>query len=155
MVGSVGVLMDGFGFVDTMKTLGVERRLLTAGSNKGFMDPFSPQKENETQHMKVLLKQVHAQFIKAVKEGRGDRLKGDEDVLFSGLVWSGEEGLKLGIIDGFGSTASIARDVVKQEKMIDYTATTDLVERLADKLGASVGKYVFEALGLGASIKLK
>lgn len=136
LIGSIGVIMEGFGFVDAMAKLGVERRLLTAGAHKALLDPFSPQKENEKQFMQTLIDQVHQQFINAVKAGRGERLKETPD-LFSGLVWTGETGVQLGIADGFGSDEYVAKNVIGAEKRVDYTQRTHLLDKLAGKLGSS------------------
>lgn len=136
LVGSIGVIMDGFGFVDTMKILGVERRLVTAGAHKALMDPFSPANSDEKKYMEQLLAQVHQQFISAVKEGRGDRLKINEDT-FSGLVWTGEEGVKIGLVDGFGNDDSVATDIIGAQKRVNFTIQERLIDRLAGKMGAS------------------
>jgi protease-4 len=136
LIGSIGVLMDGFGFVDTMKTLGVERRLLTAGAHKAMLDPFSPPKFDETQYMQGLINQVHQQFIAAVKQGRGDRLKETPD-MFSGLIWTGEEGVKIGIADEFGDDRSIAKDKIGAERLVDFTETEKFFDKLASKMVAS------------------
>lgn len=141
LIGSIGVLMDGFGFVDGMQKLGVERRLLTAGAHKAMLDPFSPPKEDETKYMQGLLDQVHQQFIGAVKAGRGDRLKETPD-MFSGLVWTGETGVKLGIADGFGNDDSVAKDIIGAEKLVDYTQQGSLMDKLSGKLGASFGHAI-------------
>jgi len=141
LIGSIGVLMDGFGFVDVMQKLGVERRLLTAGAHKAMLDPFSPPKEDETRYMQGLLEQVHQQFIDAVKAGRGDRLKENPDV-FSGLVWTGEAGVKLGIADGFGNDDSVAKDLIGAEKLVDFTQHERLLDRIAGKLGAAFGQAI-------------
>ena len=139
LIGSIGVLMDGFGFVDTLQKLGVERRLLTAGAHKAMLDPFSPPKEDETRFMQGLLEQVHKQFIGAVKAGRGNRLKESTDT-FSGLVWTGEEGINLGIADAYGSADSVAKDIIGAEKQVDFTQQERLIDRIASKLGASFGQ---------------
>jgi protease-4 len=136
LVGSIGVIMDGFGFVDTMKTLGVERRLITAGAHKAMLDPFSPPKPDENQYMQTLINQVHQQFITAVKQGRGDRLKETPDT-FSGLVWTGEEGVKLGIADAYGNDSSVAKDLIGAERMVDFTESEELFDKLIGKMGAS------------------
>jgi len=153
IVGSIGVLMDGFGFVKGMEKLGIERRLLTAGEHKGLLDPFSPVQKDEKQHVLVMLEDVHQQFIKAVVDGRGDRIKKDTPGIFSGLFWHGEKGLELGLIDGFGSAGYVARDVIGTEKIVDYTVRPNFIDRFADKLGASIGreisaKFGFKGLGL-------
>jgi protease-4 len=139
LIGSIGVLMDGFGFVDVMQKMGVERRLMTAGAHKAMLDPFSPPKADETQYMQGLLDQVHQQFISAVKTGRGDRLKESPD-MFSGLVWTGEEGVKLGVADGFGNKDSVAKELIGAEELVDFTQQEHLLDRLAGKLGASFGQ---------------
>jgi protease-4 len=136
LIGSIGVLMDGFGFVDTMKTLGVERRLLTAGAHKAMLDPFSPPKFDETQYMQGLINQVHQQFIAAVKQGRGDRLKETPD-MFSGLIWTGEEGVKIGIADEFGDDRNVAKNKIGAEHLVDFTETEKFFDKLASKMGAS------------------
>lgn len=147
LIGSIGVLMDGFGFVDTMQKLGVERRLLTAGTHKAMLDPFSPPKEEETQFMQGLLDQVHQQFIGAVRVGRGDRLKETPD-MFSGLVWTGEAGVKLGVADAFGNDDSVAKDVIGAEKLVDFTQQERLLDRIAGKLGASFGQAIVSVVQL-------
>lgn len=136
IIGSIGVLMDGFGFVNVMDKLGVERRLLTAGTHKAMLDPFSPVKDNETEYMRGLLSEVHQQFIKAVRAGRGDRLKETED-MFSGLVWTGESSLKLGIADSYGNDDFVAKEVIGVKKMVNFTQEELLIDRLAGKLGAT------------------
>jgi protease-4 len=147
LIGSIGVLMDGFGFVDAMKNLGVERRLLTAGAHKAMLDPFSPPKEDETVYMKGLLDQVHQQFINAVKAGRGDRLKETPD-LFSGLVWTGEAGVKLGIADDFGDEDKVARELIGAEKRVDFTQQEALIDKLAGKFGVAFGQAISGALSV-------
>jgi len=139
IVGSIGVLMDGFGFTKTMEKLGVERRLLTAGENKGFLDPFSPVDEKQQQYAKKMLEEIHNQFIGVVKEGRGKRLK-DTPELFSGLVWSGQASIELGLADGLGSVESVARDVIKAEEVVDFTYRPGFVERLASRLGTAMAQ---------------
>jgi len=141
LVGSIGVLMEGFGFVNTMEKLGVERRLLTAGAHKAMLDPYSPPKEEETRFMQGLLDQVHQQFISAVKAGRGGRLKETTD-MFSGLVWTGEEGVKLGIADGFGNDDYVAREIIGAEELVDFTRQEQFLDRIAGKLGASFGQAI-------------
>ena len=145
IVGSIGVLMDGFGFVGTMDKLGVERRLLTAGANKGFLDPFSPQTETQRQFAQVMLDQIHQQFIDSVKRGRGDRLKATPET-FSGLFWTGEQAIGMGLADGYGSLDSVARDVVKADKLVDYTNKENLAERVAKGFGAALGQGAVAAL---------
>lgn len=136
LIGSIGVIMDSFGFVETMQKLGVERRLLTAGSHKALLDPFSPTKPEENQHMQSLINQVHQQFITAVKTGRGNKLKETPD-MFSGLVWTGEESIKLGVIDALGSQDYVAKEVIGAETLVDFTQQERLVDRIAGKLGAT------------------
>ena len=149
IVGSIGVLMDGFGFTQTMQKLGVERRLLTAGKNKGFLDPFSPVDPTQEAYAKQMLEEIHGQFINVVKEGRGKRLKETPD-MFSGLVWSGEKSIQLGLADGLGNVDSVARDVIKAEDIVDFTQHEGLAERLAGRLGASMAKALtpFEKAGV-------
>ena len=138
LIGSIGVLMDGFGFVDIMQKLGVERRLLTAGAHKAMLDPFSPPKTDETKYMQGLLDQVHQQFISAVKAGRGDRLIESPD-MFSGLVWTGEAGVKIGIADAFGTEDYVAKDIIGAENRVDFTKQSRFLDKIAGKLGASFG----------------
>jgi len=145
LIGSIGVVMNGFGFTNVLDKLGVERRLMTAGEHKAFLDPFSPVNEVEAQHMQVLLDQVHQQFIDAVKQARGDRLKETPD-MFSGLVWNGEEGVKLGLADGFGSVDSVARDVLGVEEKLNFTPQDRLIDRLAGKFGASFAHSIGTAI---------
>ena len=149
IVGSIGVLMDGFGFTKTMEKLGVERRLLTAGENKGFLDPFSPVDPEQQAYAKQMLEEIHGQFIAVVREGRGKRLKETPD-MFSGLVWSGERSVQLGLADGLGSVESVARDVIKAKDIIDYTKQESLAERLAGRLGAEMATALrpFETSGV-------
>ncbi|MDP2029725.1 MAG: S49 family peptidase [Thiobacillus sp.] len=139
LVGSIGVLMDGFGFTETMQKLGVERRLLTAGENKGFLDPFSPTDPKQQAFAKQMLEEIHGQFIAVVREGRGKRLK-ETPEMFSGLIWSGEKSIQLGLSDGLGSVDSVARDVIKAEDIVDYTQHEGLAERLVGRLGVTLGK---------------
>lgn len=149
MVGSIGVLIDGFGFTGAMDKLGVERRLYAAGEYKGLLDPFSPQRPAETAHIQALLDEVHAQFVSVVKEGRGDRLA-DDPALFSGLVWSGEQSIALGLADATGNVHSVARDVIGAEELVEYTPRLGLLARLTDQLGASVARHIELRLhGLG------
>ena len=145
IVGSIGVLMDGFGFVGTMDKLGVERRLLTAGANKGFLDPFSPQSDTQKQFAQTMLNQIHQQFIDVVKQVRGDRLKATPET-FSGLFWTGEQAIGMGLADATGSLDSVARDVVKAEKLVDYTNKVNFAERFAKRFGAEVGQGAVNAL---------
>ena len=139
IVGSIGVLMDGFGFTGTMEKLGVERRLLTAGENKGFLDPFSPQDEKQKEHARLLLGEIHKQFIDVVRKGRGSRLKETPD-MFSGLMWTGSQSIKLGLADDFGTVDSVARDFIKVENILDYSVKENIAERMAKRLGAEMGQ---------------
>ncbi|MBK7645815.1 MAG: S49 family peptidase [Betaproteobacteria bacterium] len=136
IVGSIGVLMDGFGFTGVMDKVGVERRLLTAGDNKGFLDPFSPQAPQHKAHAQTLLNDIHQQFINVVKAGRGKRLK-ETPEMFSGLMWTGAQSVQMGLADDFGSVDSVARDVIKAEKVLDYSVKDNIAERFAKRLGAS------------------
>ncbi|MES2901367.1 MAG: S49 family peptidase [Pseudomonadota bacterium] len=145
IVGSVGVLMDGFGFTGTMAKLGVERRLLTAGENKGFLDPFSPQSDKHKAHAQSMLNEIHQQFISVVRTGRGKRLKETAET-FSGLFWSGAKAVEMGLADGFGTVESVARDQIKVEDIVDYTAREGLPERVLKKFGAAVGKGAVKTL---------
>jgi protease-4 len=147
IVGSIGVLMDGFGFTGTMEKLGVERRLLTAGENKGFLDPFSPQDEKQKEHAQLLLSEIHKQFIEVVRQGRGKRLKETPD-MFSGLMWTGSQSIQLGLSDDFGTVDSVARDVIKVENILDYSVKENIAERVATRLGAEMGQsLVFRLFG--------
>jgi len=145
VVGSVGVLMDGFGFTGTMEKLGIERRLITAGENKGILDPFSPMNDKQRAYAQAMIDQIHQQFIKVVREGRGKRLHETPET-FSGLFWNGEEAVKLGLADKFGNLDYVAREVVKAEDVIDYTPKDNVAEKLAKKLGASIGAGAVHAL---------
>ncbi|GKS75657.1 S49 family peptidase [Acidovorax sp. SUPP950] len=145
IVGSIGVLMDGFGFTGTMEKLGVERRLLTAGENKGFLDPFSPQTEKQRAYAQAMLDQIHQQFIHVVKEGRGDRLKPTADT-FSGLFWTGQQAVEMGLADHLGNLDYVAREVVKAEDIIDYTRRDNVAERLVKKFGAAMGQTAVQAI---------
>ncbi|MDP3671787.1 MAG: S49 family peptidase [Telluria sp.] len=154
IVGSVGVLMDGFGFTGTMEKLGVERRLLTAGENKGFLDPFSPQSDKHKAHAQAMLNEIHQQFIQVVRSGRGKRLKETPET-FSGLYWSGAKAVEMGLADGFGSVDSVAREVVRVEDIVDYTAHEGLPERVLKKFGASVGAGAVRSIYHGATPSLR
>ncbi|HSI45923.1 MAG TPA: S49 family peptidase [Methylophilus sp.] len=145
IVGSIGVLMDGYGFTELMKKVGVERRLMTAGANKGMLDPFSPVNPKQQAFAQNMLDQIHQQFIKVVREGRGKRLKENEET-FSGLFWNGEESIKLGLADAEGSADYVAREVIKESEIVDFTYQETVVDRFAKKLGASMG----QELGLSA-----
>jgi protease-4 len=145
LVGSIGVLMDGFGFVGTMEKLGVERRLLIAGDNKAMLDPFSPLNEKQKAYAQVMIDQIHQQFIKVVKDGRGKRLI-ENPTTFSGLFWNGEEAVHQGLADKFGNLDYVAREVVKAEEVIDYTPKENFAERLARRIGRSMGEGAVRAL---------
>lgn len=145
IVGSIGVLMDGFGFTGTMEKLGVERRLLTAGQNKAMLDPFSPLNEQHKAYVQAMLDQIHQQFIKVVKDGRGARLKESPDT-FSGLFWNGEQAVKIGLADKFGNLDYVAREVVKAETVVDYTPRENVAERLAKRFGAAIGEGAVRAV---------
>jgi protease-4 len=151
LVGSIGVIMDGFGFVDTMQKLGVERRLITAGAHKAMLDPFSPPKEDESRYVQSLLNQVHQQFIDAVKAGRGARLKENPE-LFSGLVWTGEEGVKLGIVDAVGNKDYVAKELIGAETLVDFSRQEPLLDKIASRLGASFGQAI-GSLFQGVSVR--
>ena len=138
VVGSIGVLMDGFGFTGLMEKLGVERRLMTAGENKGFLDPFSPQTEKQRLFAQTMLDQIHQQFIAVVKTGRGNRLKETPET-FSGLFWTGQQAVDMGLADQLGNVDFVAREVVKAEELIDYTRKDNVAERLVKRFGAAIG----------------
>ncbi len=152
LVGSIGVLMDGFGFVGTMEKLGIERRLLTAGENKGMLDPFSPADPAQTVLAKATLDQIHQQFIAVVRQGRGERLK-ETPQTFSGLFWNGEEAVKLGLVDKLGNLDFVAREVIGAEEIIDYTPHENLAERFAKRFGAAIGEGAVRALRQVAPIR--
>ena len=147
VVGSIGVLMNSFGFVDAMDKLGVERRLYTAGDHKGMLDPFSKEKPSDVAHLKSMLNKIHQQFIDAVKFGRGDRLS-DDPKIFSGLFWTGEESLELGLVDGLGSSSYVAREIIKHEKIVDYTPRPDYWQRFADRIGLAMARVLGDNLGV-------
>ncbi|MGA7799728.1 MAG: S49 family peptidase [Gammaproteobacteria bacterium] len=146
IVGSIGVRMDSFGFVDALKKLGIERRLLTAGQHKGMLDPFLPENKADVQRVQSMLDAIHQQFIEAVKQGRGKRLA-DNPEIFSGMVWTGAGALKLGLIDGLGSPGYVARKVIGASRIVDYTPRQDLWQRLSDRVGVSLGR------GLGSVLE--
>ena len=146
LIGSIGVRMDNFGFVELMKKLGVERRLLTAGENKGLFDPFLPEDNKQKAHLQSMLNEVHQHFIQAVKDGRGDRLIEQNDI-FSGLIWTGEKAIELGLVDDYGTTQSVARDVVEAEKLVNFTPKNALLDRIADRIGAAVSNQFWQHLG--------
>lgn len=147
VVGSIGVLMNSFGFTEAMDKLGVERRLYTAGEHKGMLDPFSKENPADVVHLKKMLNAIHQQFIEAVKEGRGDRLADDPNI-FSGLFWTGEESVALGLVDGLGSSSYVAREIIKQEKMIDFTPRPDYWQRFADRIGLAMARVLGNNLGI-------
>lgn len=154
LVGSIGVLMDGFGFTGLMDKLGIERRLLTAGENKGFLDPFSPQNDKHRAYIEGMLNEVHQQFIGTVKQGRGARLKNDRPEIFSGLVFSGEKSIELGLADATGSVDQVAREVIKAEKIIDYTQKENVLEKLSKRFGTAAGEAAIRALkSSGSSLR--
>ena len=146
IVGSIGVLMDGFGFTGTMDKLGVERRLLTAGVNKGFLDPFSPQDAEQKKHAQVLLGEIHRQFIEFVRKGRGERLKETHE-MFSGLMWTGTQSIQLGLAEDLGTVESVARDVIKAERIVDFTIKENIAERFAKRLRADAAQGAGSLLG--------
>jgi protease-4 len=150
IIGSIGVRMDSFGFVDAMEKLGVERRLYTAGKSKAFLDPFTPSKPADVEHVNVLLANIHQQFINAVKEGRGDRLKDNPD-LFTGLIWTGEEGVPMGLADEIGSTSYVAREIIGAEDVVDFTEKPDFFKRLSDRIGMAMAKGLSESFASGIS----
>ena len=153
IVGSIGVLMDGFGFTGLMDKVGVERRLQTAGVNKGFMDPFSPQSEKQKAFAQEMLDEIHQQFIDVVRKGRGKRLKETPET-FSGLFWTGSKAVELGLADGFGTVDSIAREQFKAEDVVDYTQHEGLPERVLKKFGAAMGAGAMKSLVSGASSQI-
>ena len=143
IVGSIGVLMNGFGFTGLMDKLGVERRLITAGENKGMLDPFSPLDEKDKQHAQAMMKDIHEQFVGVVREGRGKRLK-ETPELFSGLIWTGQKSVEMGLADGIGSLEFVAREVVKAEEIVDFTQKENLAEKFAKRFGAGAASAVLE-----------
>lgn len=145
LVGSIGVLINGFGVVEGMQRLGVERRLITAGENKGFLDPFSPMDDKSRAYAQQMVAQIHAQFITAVKQGRGDRL-GDDPALFSGLVWTGERALELGLVDELMDVTAVAKEVIKADKIVDFTVRDDYLTRLGRQLGSSFASGIDAAM---------
>jgi protease-4 len=154
IVGSIGVLMDGFGFTGLMDKVGVERRLQTAGVNKGFMDPFSPQSEKQKAFAQGMLDEIHQQFIDVVRKGRGTRLKETPET-FSGLFWTGSKAVEMGLVDGFGTVDSVARDEFKAEDIVDYTQHEGLPERVLKKFGAAMGAGAMKAIVSGASVQIR
>lgn len=152
LIGSIGVVMNSFGFTQVLEKVGIERRTMTAGEHKALMDPFSPVNPQETAHIQAMLNQVHQQFIGAVKTGRGDRLKETPD-MFSGLIWTGEQGIKLGLADGFGSIDSIARDEFKTDQVENFTPKEQLFERLAGRFGTLFGHAFGTAIATGIQLR--
>lgn len=142
IVGSIGVRMDNFGFVDAIEKLGIERRTLTAGENKALLDPFLPENEKAKAHMQTMLTEIHQQFIDAVKQGRGDRLDSSVDGVFSGLIWTGEAAVNIGLVDELASASHVARKVIGAETMVDYTVKEDILERFAERLGSTVAQVI-------------
>lgn len=147
IVGSIGVVIAGFGFVNAIEKLGIERRLLHAGENKGLLDPFQPLKYDEEKHMQELLDEIHQQFIDVVKRGRGEKLKDDEK-LFSGLVWSGEKSVELGLVDGLASAGEVARDIIGAEDIVDFTQRETYLDRFAKNIGAIIYQRFNDSFGL-------
>jgi protease-4 len=145
LVGSIGVIMEGFGFTGLMDKLGVTRRMITSGSNKGMMDPFSKENPKQVEMVKTIIDEIHQQFIAVVKEGRGDRLKDVPD-LFSGRIWNGEQAVKIGLADGYGTVDTVARDVFKAPDILDYTMKENFAERVAKRFGAEAGAAAGKAL---------
>ena len=152
IVGSIGVVMDSFGFTGLMDKLGISRRMITAGSNKGMLDPFSKEDPKQVEMVQTMLNEIHQQFITVVKEGRGDRLKENPEI-FSGRVWSGEQAVKMGLADGFGTVDTVARDVFKAPNILDYTMKENFAERVAKRFGAEVGSAAGKALVRSGDIK--
>jgi protease-4 len=150
IVGSIGVLMEGFGFTGLMDKVGIERRLMTAGENKGFMDPFSPQSQKQANYAQDMLNEVHQQFINVVRQGRGKRLKETPET-FSGLFWSGSKAVEIGLADGFGTVDTVARDELKAEDIVDYTQHEGLSERLLKKFGGAVGTAAMASIWSAAA----
>jgi protease-4 len=152
IVGSIGVVMDGFGFVEGMKKLGIERRVLTSGENKSVLDPFSPVRPQDEEHMRVLLSEVHQQFIDAVKEGRGGKLSSDP-TLFTGLFWTGAKAINLGLADDFGNINQVARDIIKESHIVEYKQSKDFVNLLGKNFGIEMGKGVLQQLTPPAKLR--
>lgn len=152
LVGSIGVISSSFGFTGAMERLGIERRVFTAGESKAFLDPFSPMKEQESEFWKSVLGVTHQQFIDRVKQGRGDRLK-DDPQLFSGLIWSGEQALALGLVDGLGSAGHVAREVVGEENIVDFTPRPTPFELFASRLGVTIGNTLASYFGVGKNLR--
>lgn len=153
IIGSIGVLMDGFGFTAAMDKLGIERRLLAAGENKGFLDPFSPIEESQKAHAETMLNEIHQQFIKVVRQGRGKRLK-ETPEMFSGLLWIGQKSVDLGLADGLGSIDYVAREVIKAEDIVDFTPRENIAERVARRFGAAMAETLIR-LGVGGGVVMR
>jgi protease IV len=152
IIGSIGVIMDGWGFTGTMEKLGVERRALVSGENKAFLDPFSPVDEKQKRHAQSMLDDIHKQFIEVVRKGRGKRLKESPDI-FSGLLWTGDRSIELGLADGFGSVDYVAREVIKAEDILDYTKKQDITERFAKRFGAAMAGVVSKVISQGPNLR--
>ncbi len=154
IIGSIGVLMDGFGFTGTMQNFGVERRLMTAGVNKAMLDPFSPVNPKHQAYAQAMLDEIHEQFIAVVRDGRGNRLKETPDT-FSGLFWSGEQGIKMGLADAYGSSDYVAREVIKQEDVVDFTYQAGIADRVAKKFGAEMANSITSSLVKSSGLQLR
>lgn len=154
LVGSIGVTASGFGFVDLMEKIGVERRSYTSGDHKGFLDPFSPEREGEVDFWRSVLQSTHQQFIDVVRKGRGDRLAQD-DALFTGLLWNGEQARALGLVDGLGSAGFVAREIVGLDKMVDYGVKPNPLDRIIEQFGVSVGRGAVQLWGEQTPIKMR
>ena len=151
IIGSIGVRADGFGFVGTMEKLGIERRLYTAGENKALLDPFLPQQEEDVRYLQELLGEVHQQFINAVRKGRGERLR-ETPGLFSGLIWTGEKGVELGLIDGLGSTRYVAEELIGAKEMVDFTPKTRMIDQLFEHVQLGLDRLLERALGINSPL---
>jgi protease IV len=152
IVGSIGVRMDSFGFVGAMEKLGIERRLITAGEHKGFLDPFQETREADVAHIQGLLDNIHTQFIEIVREGRKDRLVDNPDI-FSGLVWTGEQGVKLGLVDGLASSSQVARELIGAEHIVNYTPRPDFLQRFSERFGVAMAKALAGTAGMKPSLQ--
>ena len=152
LVGSIGVVMGGFGFTGLMEKMGISRRLITAGTEKGMLDPFSKENPKQVEMVKKMLEEIHQQFITVVKHGRGERLKNDPEI-FTGRVWNGEQALQLGLVDGYGTVDSVARDILKAPDLVEYTLKENFAERVAKRFGAETGAAISKALMRGAEMR--
>jgi protease-4 len=152
LVGSIGVVMGSFGFTGLMEKMGISRRLITAGTEKGMLDPFSKENPKQVEMVKKMLEEIHQQFITVVKQGRGDRLKNDPEI-FTGRVWNGEQALQLGLVDGYGTVDSVARDILKAPDLFEYTLKENFAERVAKRFGAETGAAISKALMRGAEMR--